>query len=284
MGTVTARACTAVTILPNTDSPMRSGRTGRAIRARTGTARETESTAAPTVVTIPAPSDSPPAPSPALTVTESPPCIAAASGGVTLKTMSRAAAGGGRARGGGGGGGAARPGGARRGRPPRPPRAGAFVRETPRLHEPQRPRVGVLRALERGLGALRRGIEGRALERDERVAFRDPLAGSDEDGRHARGGGRRELGEPSGPGHHRADGPHDLGEGLHRRHGGRGADDGLSGGRRAGLGVLAVGAGPAGREQRGGRAEQRDALHGWSAPVRSRKAAAASFAAATSSM
>ena len=123
-----------------------------------------------------------------------------------------------------------------------------------------------------------------SLKGDERVAFRDPLAGSDEDGRHSRGGGRRELGEPPGPGHHRADGPHDLGEGLHRRHGGRGADDGLSGGRRAGLGVLAVRAGPAGREQRGGRAEQRAALHGWSAPVRSRKAAAASFAAATSSM
>src|SRR2546426_745601 len=223
MGTVTARACTAVTILPNTDSPMRSGRAGRAIRARTGTARETESTAAPTVVTIPAPSDSPPAPSPALTVPEAPPCIAPASGGVTVKTVSRAA----------------------------------------------------------GWADRRRG-EGRALERDERVAFRAPLAGRDEDGRHSRGGGRRELGEPSGPGHHRADGPHDLGEGLHRRHGGRRADDGLGAGSRL-LGV-AVGAGPTRREQRGGRAEQRDAVHGWSAPVRSRKLAAASFAAATSSM
>src|SRR5436190_525111 len=90
-GTVTARAWTAVTILPNTDSPMRSGLAGRPMRARTATARELESTAAPTAVTVPCPTTSPPSPSPAVTCTESAPWICAACAGLTLKTTSKAA-------------------------------------------------------------------------------------------------------------------------------------------------------------------------------------------------
>src|SRR5438093_667722 len=81
----------AVTILPNTDSPMRSGLAGRPMRARTATARELESTAAPTAVTVPCPTTSPPSPSPAVTCTESPPWICAACAGLTLKTTSKAA-------------------------------------------------------------------------------------------------------------------------------------------------------------------------------------------------
>src|SRR2546427_4932486 len=47
----------------------------------------------------------------------------------------------------------------------RPPRSTLFPYTTLFRSQPQRPRVGVLRALERGLGAQRRGVERRALER-----------------------------------------------------------------------------------------------------------------------
>src|SRR5438874_8396537 len=90
-GTVTARGTMAVTIRANTDSPIRRRRPGRRTWTRTATARETESTAAPTPLTTPAASWSPCAASPALSATESPSASSAASAGDTLHTMSSAA-------------------------------------------------------------------------------------------------------------------------------------------------------------------------------------------------
>src|SRR5207244_11601320 len=85
----TAFASTPVRIRPNTDSPILSDRAGRGMLARTGTARASESTAAPTAVTTPSPSASPAAPSPAVTVTTAPTCTRAAYAGVPLNTTDR---------------------------------------------------------------------------------------------------------------------------------------------------------------------------------------------------
>src|SRR2546425_428239 len=70
---------------------MRRGRTGRLMRVRTATAREVESTAAPTALTEPCPTTSPPSAAPAVTRTESPRWICAACVGLTSDTASSAA-------------------------------------------------------------------------------------------------------------------------------------------------------------------------------------------------
>ena len=66
------------------------------------------------------------------------------------------------------------------------------------LGEPDRPFVAVLRARERALGAAGRGLEGGALEFDERRSRRDRLARGDEDAGDARRRGGAQLGVVAG--------------------------------------------------------------------------------------
>src|SRR5207247_6302044 len=78
---------------------------------------------------------------------------------------------------------------------------------------------------ERRGGALRGGVEGGALELDQRITSGDALARHDEDPRDARRPGRRERHVPLRPGAHRPDRAHDVREGLRPRDVGRHADN-----------------------------------------------------------
>src|SRR6266550_805400 len=254
IGTVTARAWTAVTTLPNTDSPIRSGLAGRPMRARTATARELESTAAPTAVTEPCPTASPP--SPAVTPTESPAWIRAACAGLTLKTTSKAAT--------------------------------SATSTSGWFASTAAPSTAVIRVTTPAKGArsvasccARRRVKWRPLELDQGISLCHALAGGDEDARHSCGRGGRELREVPRSRGHGADGAHHLREGLlggdRRSH----AAHRLLGRRRVGGACLALRT--TGREPQRRGDEARPGGHGGSVVVRSRTAAAASFAAATSS-
>jgi len=155
---------------------------------------------------------------------------------------------------------------------------GVLLRQNARLHQARRAGVIALRRVERGGGALRRGVERGPLELDQCVAQGDPLVGSHEDARDPRRARRGELGEVSRARGHGADGSHDPRERLLRRDRGR-RRDGLGGG-----GLRIVGRGPRaapGREDD----EESEASHGWSwEAVSSWTAPAASFRSATSSM
>ena len=151
--------------------------------------------------------------------------------------------------------------------------------QNPRLHEAHGAREVALRRRERGGGALRRGIERRPLELDQRVALGDPLARSDEDARHPCRCRCRELREAPWAGRHCADGAHDAGERLRGRDCRLRRDGGLGAGRLCIVGAGAIAAGGGDREQR----EQ--ASHGSPAEAVTRRTTpAASFVAATSSM
>ena len=71
---------------PITDSPIRRARGGPVSRARTGTARDAESTATPMLVTTAGPSASALVPSPLVTVAVSPRWMRLASAGETVVT------------------------------------------------------------------------------------------------------------------------------------------------------------------------------------------------------